>query len=161
MNPIVLATDGSPSGERATEVAVELACESDARLFVVSAWRAPTAIYSSLPQAMMPAAERKELRRATAAATAAVELAEAQGVEAESFIRNGEPAHVIAQTARYCEASLVVVGSHGWGPVRRLVLGSVSTRLLRHASCPVLVVRADHTGAAVASADKTQVTAGV
>ena len=161
MNPIVLATDGSPSAERATQVAVDLAREGGARLLVVSAWRAPSAIYSSSPQAMMPAVERKELHRATAAARAGVELAEAQGVEAESFVRNGEPVAVISQTARYGEASLVVVGSHGWGPVRRLVLGSVSARLLRHAPCPVLVVREDHTEAAVAPAEQTEVTAGV
>jgi hypothetical protein len=33
-----------------------------------------------------------------------------------------------------------VVGSHGWGPIRRLVFGSVSRALLDHAACPVLVV---------------------
>jgi nucleotide-binding universal stress UspA family protein len=48
---------------------------------------------------------------------------------------------MIAQTATNCDASLIVVGSHGWGPIRRLVFGSVSTALLHHAPCPVLVVR--------------------
>jgi nucleotide-binding universal stress UspA family protein len=143
MNPIVLATDGSPSAEKATRLAVELARETGSRLCVVAAWHTPLTNYSWAPVTALPEVEEAEKKRAHDAATAALELAQAAGVDAESFVRNGEPARVISQTAKNCDASFVVVGSHGWGTVRRLVFGSVSSALLHRAPCPVLVARLD------------------
>jgi nucleotide-binding universal stress UspA family protein len=155
MKPIVLATDGSPSAARATKLAVELARETGARLYVVAAWHAPLTIYSSASMMAIPDLDAAEIKRATEAARAAVGLAEADGVDAKSFVRNGEPVEMILQTAKGCDASLVVVGSHGWGPIRRLVFGSVSTGLLHHAPCPVLVVRFDEESATPSSAKTT------
>ncbi|HEU5062211.1 MAG TPA: universal stress protein [Solirubrobacterales bacterium] len=53
---------------------------------------------------------------------------------------SGPPATVIAEACEEAGADLLVVGSRGYGPVRRALLGSVSTQLLRKAPCPVLVV---------------------
>jgi nucleotide-binding universal stress UspA family protein len=112
-------------------------------LCVAAVWHAPTANYGYIPFAKIPDPEKAEKERAYGAAGSAVEMAEAEGVPAESFVCEGDPVDVISQTATDCGASLVVVGSHGWGPFRRLVFGSVSTGLLHHAPCPVLVVRSD------------------
>jgi nucleotide-binding universal stress UspA family protein len=49
-------------------------------------------------------------------------------------------AREIAQYAASHGADLIVVGTHGYGPVRRLVLGSVADRVVRMAPCPVLTV---------------------
>jgi nucleotide-binding universal stress UspA family protein len=49
-------------------------------------------------------------------------------------------AREIAQYAASHGADLIVVGTHGYGPVRRLVLGSVADRVVRLAPCPVLTV---------------------
>jgi nucleotide-binding universal stress UspA family protein len=143
MNPIVLATDGSPSAEKATRLAVELARETDSKLCVVAAWHTPLTNNTWAPVTTLPEIEEAEKKRAHDAATAAMELAEAAGVDAESFVRDGEPVEMISQTAKGCHASFVVVGSHGWGTIRRLVFGSVSSALLPHAPCPVLVARLD------------------
>ena len=140
MRPIVLGTDGSPSAAKATTLAVELARETGARLYVVAVWQVPLTIYASSPM-MNGGLDTPEIERATTAARAAAGLARANGVDVKSFVRNGEPAEIISQTAKDCDASLVVVGSHGWGPIRRLVFGSVSRNLLHRAPCPVLVVR--------------------
>jgi nucleotide-binding universal stress UspA family protein len=156
MNPIVLATDGSPSAEKATKLAVELARETGSKLCVVAAWHTPLTNYMWAPVTTMPEVEEAEKKRAHDAATAALELAEAAGVDAESFVRNGEPAKMISQTAENCHASLVVVGSHGWGTVRRFVFGSVSSAVLHHAPCPVLVARLDEEKSA-ADVDRKEV----
>jgi len=58
----------------------------------------------------------------------------------------GDPARAICDFARDVGADLIVVGSHGRGPVRRALLGSVSDAVVRHAPCPVLVVRSDSAG---------------
>ncbi|HXQ89016.1 MAG TPA: universal stress protein, partial [Solirubrobacterales bacterium] len=53
---------------------------------------------------------------------------------------SGVPAQAIAEACEEAGADLLVTGSRGYGPVRRVLLGSVSTQLMRRASCPVLVV---------------------
>jgi nucleotide-binding universal stress UspA family protein len=156
MKPIVLATDGSPSAAKATSLAIELARETGTRLYVVAAWQTPLTIYSTSPMMAGDDLDASEIEQATEAARAAVDLAQADGVDAKSFVRNGEPAEMISQTAENCDASLIVVGSHGWGPIRRLVFGSVSTALLHHAPCPVLVVRFAKETGPPASAEKTR-----
>jgi nucleotide-binding universal stress UspA family protein len=139
MNPIILATDGSPSAAGATRQAVQLARATGAKVFVVSVWHAgPTA---------PPEKKRIAREHAWSATSAALEVAAAAGVVAESFVLEGDPVDRICESAADTNASLVVVGSHGWGPVRRLVAGSVSTTLLHRAPCPVLVVRPAEDGA--------------
>jgi nucleotide-binding universal stress UspA family protein len=54
----------------------------------------------------------------------------------------GKPAHEIVRAANDWRADLIVVGSHGRGGMKRMVLGSVAEGVTRHAACPVLVVRA-------------------
>ena len=138
MKPIILATDGSPSAADATKQAVELARATGAKLYVVSVWQAGLTSYST---AALPEPKRVAKEQACEAARAAVELARAGGIEAESFVLEGDAVERICKSAADTNASLLVVGSHGFGPVRRLVFGSVSTALLHHAPCPVLVVR--------------------
>jgi nucleotide-binding universal stress UspA family protein len=53
----------------------------------------------------------------------------------------GLPADVIVREARTSDADLIVVGARGLGPLKRVLLGSVSESVLGHAHCPVLVVR--------------------
>jgi nucleotide-binding universal stress UspA family protein len=142
MNPIVLATDGSPSAEQATKIAIELAHEAGARLLVVAA-REPASTYAYATPGTYPPVDETEKERAHAATTRALQRAAAVGVRAESFERLGDPVEVVGRTASDTGAALIVVGSHGWGPLRRLVFGSVSTGLLHHAPCPVLVARFD------------------
>ena len=154
MRPIVLATDGSPSAAQAVTVAVELARETGAKLFVTAAWEAGLTAYPYAPMAAVPEVEKAERERATAAARAAIDRAKDASVEAESVVREGDPVDIVSQTAADTGASLIVVGSHGWGTLRRFIFGSVSTALLHEAPCPVLVVRYDATNAEAPAQEK-------
>jgi nucleotide-binding universal stress UspA family protein len=58
------------------------------------------------------------------------------------LVWTGQPGESIVSAAQAEDADLVVVGSHGRGVVARILLGSVSDHVVRHAPCPVLVVRA-------------------
>jgi nucleotide-binding universal stress UspA family protein len=60
-------------------------------------------------------------------------------------VRVGTPADEIVALAKELDADLIVVGTHGRRGVRRLLLGSVARAILRHAGCPVLVVRQKQT----------------
>ena len=65
----------------------------------------------------------------------------AGGKVAQTYVRLGRPVEEIVILADEIDAGLVVVGSRGLGGIRRLLLGSVSDGVVRHAHCPVLVVR--------------------
>jgi nucleotide-binding universal stress UspA family protein len=85
------------------------------------------------------------------------EAAAARGLETETVMRWGFPADEICALAEERNAELIVIGPHGWGQARRLLFGSVSDSVLRHAPCPVLVVR----GSAKEAAEPRAARAGV
>jgi nucleotide-binding universal stress UspA family protein len=68
-------------------------------------------------------------------------LRSAGGTVAGTHLKKGRPAEEIAYLAQELEADLVVVGSRGLGLVKRLVVGSVSERVVQLDPCPTLVVR--------------------
>ena len=65
----------------------------------------------------------------------------AWGKHAVTECRSGDSAEALLQAAEDEGADLIVVGSHGAGPLERIVLGSVSEQVLHHAACSVLVVK--------------------
>lgn len=65
-----------------------------------------------------------------------------QQLTALEFVQIGAPLTEIVNAAKDWPADLIVIGSHGRGGIRRALLGSVAEGVMRHAPCPVLVVRA-------------------
>lgn len=143
MARILLATDGSPSSRRATEEAVALAGATGWPLTIVTVWHLPTTGFGYgylAPVAELSEAAQEQGRQTLEAAGAAAREA---GIEPELRLLDGVPADEICDLAAERGATLVVVGAHGWGPVQRLLFGSVSQAVLHHAPCPVLVVRGE------------------
>lgn len=142
---ILLATDGSTASDAATRKAIGLARAHGARL---------TAIYVVDPYPYLGIGQANPLgfqayiqaahAHAGKALARVAELADDGGpplsVETR-LVEEATAAHGIAQTAQDEHADLIVVGSHGHGALRKLVLGSVTTRVLAEAHVPVLVVR--------------------
>ncbi|MFK7818719.1 MAG: universal stress protein [Planctomycetaceae bacterium] len=56
-------------------------------------------------------------------------------------IRIGNPAQILVDYAKEIEADMIVMGTHGHGAIRHMLLGSVAERVVRMAPCPVLTVR--------------------
>ncbi len=141
MKPVMLATDGSPTAKEATTKAIELAKLLDTELVVVAVWDIP---YSSVgygavpPSVDLSRASEDEARKAVAEVS---QQAHEERVPVQALVLRGFPIDEICHTAEKLDPQLVVVGSHGWGPMKRMLFGSVSTGVLHHASCPVLVVR--------------------
>jgi nucleotide-binding universal stress UspA family protein len=146
MKTILLATDGSPSAQLATDEAIELATATGWPLRVVTIWNMPIMTgygYTTYP---LPAdlAELEREHAHTIAAGAVKKAAEA-GVTATFELREGLPQEEICAAAAETASTLIVIGAHGWGTFKRLLFGSVSTHVMHAAHCPVLVVRADET----------------
>ncbi len=148
MKPVLLATDGSPTAEKARATAIDLARLLDTELVIVSVWDIAYAGYSAMGFAPVPMngdlAKLCEEEATKAIAEAAVRAEEA-GVETRSVVLRGFPVEAICDAAERFAPQFLVIGSHGWGAMKRALFGSVSTGVLHHATCPVLVVPAERT----------------
>ncbi len=83
-----------------------------------------------------------QLRARVAQELTELAKAQASGVRfSRPLIKAGKPWEVIVATASKAGADLIVIGTHGYTGLKHAVLGSVAERVVRHARCPVLVVR--------------------
>jgi len=139
---ILHATDFSRASTPALRWAIAMAKANRARLTVVHVMAPPAlalpgegyvspAVYDSLERSAR-AAGQKRLKKVAARAKAA-------GVRAGVLLLEGVPHELIARAAR--KADLLVIGTHGRSGLAKLFLGSVASRLLAAAPCPVLTVR--------------------
>jgi nucleotide-binding universal stress UspA family protein len=142
MKPVMLATDGSPTAEKATETAIDLAKLLGTELVVVSAWDIPFPTTGLMPAPVNGELAKLSEEEARKVAAEAAARAEEAGVETRTVVLRGFPVQEICVAAEKFTPRFLVIGSHGWGIVKRALFGSVSTGVLHHAACPVLVVRA-------------------
>lgn len=143
MKSIMLATDGSPSAEEATQGAIELASALHVPLTVVSVAHAefPLLGYYGYAYADVVSELRTMQREHVERVLASVrERAAAAGVAGETVALEGMPGEEICKAAKEREVRMIVVGAHGWGRVGRLIHGSVSDYVLHHAEAPVLLI---------------------
>jgi nucleotide-binding universal stress UspA family protein len=138
VDKVLLATDLSEASSAATEEAFELARRLGASLLVVSVIDPGSLL---LPGGRFGARMDQVRERRGAIAQALVERGRDAGVPVSFLVWEGDPGDMIVSAAEAEHADMVVVGSHGRGAVGRLLLGSVSEHVVRHAPCPVLVVR--------------------
>lgn len=142
---ILLATDGSAEAGRAAQMAVELSERLGSELHVVHVAPVPGAY--SVPESLICDPEFYERMRDFAGRESRVRLDEevvkigSMGELAGAHARVGRPDEEILRLAERLGVGLIVVGSRGLGPIRRALIGSVSASVVRHAHCPVLVVR--------------------
>jgi nucleotide-binding universal stress UspA family protein len=122
---ILLATDTSTASRAAEDEAVDLAASLGARLVVLSVVSGPPSARSARQLAV----------------EALVQRARAGGATATGLTWEGDAGESIVEASEAETADLIVVGTHERGAVGRLFLGSVSDHVVRHARCPVMVVR--------------------
>jgi len=136
---ILVGVDGSDASAQAAAMAGRLAVELDAKLTVVFARQLP-AMPASPFGVTMDLDRYWEAQERLASSQAAAVL-DGLGVAWRLEVRTGDPAVQLELAAEENGADLIVVGARGHSAAHRLLLGSVSTRLLHHARRPVLVVR--------------------
>ena len=136
--PIVCGIDGSEQGARALSTANWLANRLDARLIAVHVVPQPSGRtgrgFGSYAQASDAAEKRGNVVLAEALDRPGLPARLARRVE------HGDPAERLLSAARDENAGVVVVGSHGSGALRTMLLGSVSRQLVSSCDCPVVVV---------------------
>ena len=140
---ILLATDLTAASAEATARAIDLATRLGARLLIVNVLEKRRLSGAGSHERVDQARSERERHLVTV-----VRDARAAGVKAEFLVWDGDPGGSIAAAAEAEQADLIVVGTRGRSGAGRMLLGSVSDHVVRHAACPVLVVRPPgHTGA--------------
>ena len=136
-----MGTDGSAGATAAVQKVIELARGSGARVHVVCAYPAPSALERI---GMTARQEPTDLRGVAYDVLARDErrFSEA-GFTVEKHAREGDPAHAIIDVAAEQSAELIAVGARGTTGLRRFMLGSVSSKLSHHAPTSLLIVRED------------------
>jgi nucleotide-binding universal stress UspA family protein len=137
---ILLATDGSEDAALALHAAIDLSSRRGSELHVVHAWE----VFPEYSHPSIALASDSALYEHEAQKTLFEQLEELEadgGAASGAHLRRGRAVEVITDLSKELKAGLVVVGSRGLGPVKRLVMGSVSEGVVDLASCPVLVVR--------------------
>lgn len=130
----VVGYDGSTEADEALRRGASLATAAGRELHVVSVTTLPKAVpFGGVVPPALPDADEVATRGVKSVAP---------GVEVRGMAMRGDPA---TQLASYCgQDDLLLVGSRSYGPVARTLLGSVSSKLIHAAPCPVLVVPRPH-----------------
>ena len=140
---ILVPTDFSEYAEHAYNWALSLAADCKAKVVLFHA--APTMAHLAFPESVYyPDLARMEREMITDAEKRVQEFAGKKGtstVPVESRVALGEAVWEICRAAEHEHADLIIMGSHGRTGLSHVVLGSVAERVVRHATCPVLVAR--------------------
>ncbi len=133
---ILVATDGSKYSDAAVDEAIDYAKSYEGTLKIVSVVDVTEEF-----QAQAPELVEELINKAKKNLEDIKDEAWQAGVNTETFVREGEPYKVIADLAAELNADIIVMGSHGRTGLKRLLMGSVTEKVIGYASCPVLVVR--------------------
>ena len=139
---ILLATDGSEEAQLASTTAADLAEKTNSELHVLTV--GPDYPLYELPE--HPAEFEDVLRENRREAKEMLEqqtkrIEESGGTVKETHLREGRVEEEIVEVAEELGAGMIVMGSRGHGRLSRALMGSVSDAVVRHAHCPVTIVR--------------------
>jgi nucleotide-binding universal stress UspA family protein len=141
---ILLATDGSDESKLATEAATELSRGTGSEVHLVYVLPTPAQLIGhhlytdEVRESLIGGAERDA---ETFLKEQAEKINSDGGKVADTHLRSGDPDKEILRTAESLGVGLIVMGSRGLGSISRMLIGSVSDSVVRHAHCPVFVVR--------------------
>ena len=146
---VLLAIDGSPHSHAALVEFVTRPWPSGTELQILTVVHASIPLFLD-PTLLVAAAHMEQTLEQRRDAPALVEAASQMihaadpGISVTTNIIEGIPEDAIVEEAQSWGADLIVLGSHGYGRMRRVVLGSVAGAVVAKAPCSVQVVRAKH-----------------
>ncbi len=133
---VLIATDGSRYSSSAEKKAIDFAVSYGGALTVISVVDVPSELYAESPGTV-----DELIKKAKTYVERVKKDAESSGIKVETLVKEGEAYRVITDTARELSADIIVMGSHGRTGLRRLLMGSVTEKVIGYTPCPVLVVK--------------------
>jgi len=138
---ILVAVDGSPGALAAVASVAALPLPERTRVTLLHVLTRYTPTHSSLPEGLLGGLRADEDARANALLDTARHLLERPGITVAQRVAEGHPAQVIVNRAVSKKVNLLVLGALGITAWARTLLGSTSQAVIKHAPCPVWVVR--------------------
>ena len=142
---IIVPTDGSVNSKRALEHAVVLASSLGASITLVYVANIVSVIsnFDQIPNASGYVTEQVALDMEEEGKGVLDDFAKEvpEGIEVKTVFEVGSPGPAVLSVAKKYKADLIVMGSRGLGPLKGLVMGSVSSYVVTHSGCPVLIVK--------------------
>ena len=141
MPGIVVGVDGSPNSERALDWAVRQAAAVHAPLTVIAVHEVPKSYWGGIPvtgPADQPLLEKLQQGAEAMTSKAASRLGAAGPPSVTVRAVNGFVVRELVDASR--DADLIVLGARGGGNISRLLIGSVSSEVVQHSACPVVIV---------------------
>ncbi len=136
-NNILLTTDGSKYSNAARDRAINFAKAYGGELKVISVVDVPSEFYAEAPKAV-----EDLIKKAKGFVEDVKKIVEASGIKATTFVGEGETFEAITNLAKKEKADVIFMGSHGRTGIKRLLMGSVTEKVIGYAPCPVLIVKA-------------------
>ena len=138
---ILIATDFTPASQPAIEKGLALAKETGSELMIAHACARPNMAQADFVAPGIYDEWETNIRASVEAKLEPIlESAKKQGIDARPLVLTGSPEDAIAEAAQTNAADLVVMGTHARTGVSRMFLGSVASRVIATAPCPVLTV---------------------
>jgi nucleotide-binding universal stress UspA family protein len=134
---MLVGYDGSPQSEKAVEVAFSLADCIDSTVLIFAVARPPEPATSVELEAVLDDAKEHYQE----GFKKILEKARAHDLEVKTDMAVGHPGEQIIHRAELDKIDLIILGRRGRSMISRMMLGSVSERVLRYAHCPVMVVQ--------------------
>ncbi len=143
---ILIAYDGSDSAKKAVDMTIKIAKKEDEVLLltVIPA----ELVSSSFTQMLLPTIDLSQVvnegdfkERATETLKEVAKNLDGKVDKIETIVETGDPADEILLTAKSKMCDLIVLGYKGYGKEGRFLIGSVTDKVVRHASASVMVVR--------------------
>ena len=141
---ILLATDGSQEARLAAQAAAELSKDTGSEVHLTYVLPSPRELrghHTYSKEVMKSVLEQAEGDAQSFIEEQAEQIRASGGKVAETHLRAGEPEKEIVRLSEELGAGTIVMGSRGLGGLRRALMGSVSESVVKHAHCPVFVVR--------------------
>ena len=138
---ILVPTDASEYSRRALTIALELASSVQAEVVLLHVSYTPQAYWGYTISYGITVTQEQLEQNGELALEATLAGIDTTSVVLDKKVESGHPVTVILEQIKKENIDLIVMGSHGYGPISGSVLGSVSQRVLQKASCPVLIIK--------------------
>jgi universal stress protein A len=137
---ILAPVDFSECSRKALQYAAPFCAQFQASLVLLHVVEVPY-VASEVPVVQLDQWQTQMNENAIHRLTALKQEANLRGLKVENVIRIGNPYREIVAAAKEMPADLIILSTHGHTGFSRMFMGSTAERVVRHASCPVLVVR--------------------
>lgn len=135
MKKLIVAYDGSPSSNKALQLAADLSGAETTEISLVLVIERPSDIFH------LESIERERELNGKEMIKAGEHQAELLGIKVKPVLLTGNPSEEIIHYAHQINASLIIVGTRGLGRLQRLMLGSVAQALVTNSDVPVVVAK--------------------